>query len=212
MTPTVKAEKIEGLSVYGLPQYEYTLEGTAGRFQFCSVVTEASFKQAVAVEDQILSVAAVLKARRRKLEDFGKALSIFAKLIPHLNVKEQKSTDTVKVDWEKGGKTDGKDYYDFFGRLNAIYGLEIKFEKGPEQKEGKPPPPPEEWYFSISREALQKGQAQLEDAVDRDDNGMQQEMTTLDGYVAKRDKSFATAEKVVKKYNSAADNTIKAMA
>ena len=212
MTPTVKAEKIEGLSVYGLPQYEYTLEGTAGRFQFCSVVTEASFKQAVAVEDQILSVAAALKARRRKLEDFGKALSIFAKLIPHLNVKEQKSTDTVKVDWENEGKTDGKDYYDFFGKLKAIYGLEIEFKKGPDPEEGKPPPPQKEWYFSISREALQKGQAQLEDAVDRDDNGMQQEMTTLDGYVAKRDKSFATAEKVVKKYNSAADNTIKAMA
>ena len=203
MTPTVRSEKIEGVSVYGLPQYEYTLEGAEGRLQFCSVATEASFQQTAAVETQISAVAAAMNARRRKLDDYGKALSAMAGLIPNIKQgKNPKSTDEVWVEWGKGGR----EYYDSFLKLRAIYGLgKDDFDFRVEEKDSVT-------YFVMFRSDLQKGQAKLEDALDRDNNSMQEEMTTLDGYVAKRDKSFSVAEKVVKKYHSAADNTIKAMA
>lgn len=208
MTPTVKAVEIEGASVYGMPQYEYTLEGAEGRLQFCSVATEVSFQQTAAVEAQLQSLAAAVKVRRRKLEDFGNALAAVAWLMPQIKGgKNQKSTDEVKIAWKEGGS----DYYALFAKINAIYGLDINIGVKPKWESGKPPPSDPPTEFVMTRGELQKGQAKLEDAVERDNNGMQQEMTTLDGFVAKRDKSFAVAEKVVKKYNSAADNTIRAM-
>lgn len=207
MTLTVKAEKIEGVSVYGLPQYEYALEGTKDRLQFCSVTMEASFQQTAAVEAQIMSIASAVKARRRKLEDYGKALSAIAWFIPNIaQKKSQKSDDLLQVGWGSGGK----DYYAFFAKINAIYGLGIEVGVSPPLKEGEPPPKNPN-FFTMTRGAIQKGQAKLEDAVDRENSNMQQEMTTLDGFVSKRDKSFAVAAKVVKKYDNAAESTIKAM-
>lgn len=210
MTPTVAAKKVEGLAVYGLPQYEYTLEGTTGNLQFCSVVAETMFRQTVAVEAQTRSIAAALKARRRKLDDYGKALAIFADFLPR--IKEKKSDSEICIEWDKGGSG----YNDFFQKLHDVYGLEIAFSRRerwvPIEPQPPPPAPPVKYVdcFVMTRAALQKGQAKLEDAVDRENNGMQQEMSSLDGFVSKRDKSFATAGKVVSKYNNAADNTIKA--
>ena len=74
----VESVPIEGLSVYGVQQKNYTVEGVAG----CDYVKAASiamFQEANAIEAETSAYAAVLEARQKKLDELGWALAVIVK-------------------------------------------------------------------------------------------------------------------------------------
>ena len=55
---------------------------------------------------------------------------------------------------------------------------------------------------------LQKAKTNLQYAIDREDNDIQQDIVTLQSFISKRDNAYSNAAKVVMKANHAADSTI----
>ena len=54
----------------------------------------------------------------------------------------------------------------------------------------------------------QKAQAQTEYEMDMENNDLQQDMITVQGLISKRDDSYSTAAKVLKKVNSTGNSII----
>ena len=61
---------------------------------------------------------------------------------------------------------------------------------------------------SMTRGNLQKAQTNVQYAIDREDNDIQQDIVTLQSYISKRDNAYSNASKVVRKSNQAATSTI----
>ena len=93
----VESVPIEGLSVYGVRQKSYAVEGVEG----CDYVKAASiamFREANAIEAETSAYAAVLEARQRKLDELGWALAVIVKANASMKTKKQKSTDLSAAD------------------------------------------------------------------------------------------------------------------
>ena len=84
----VESVPIAGCSVYGVQQKDYTVEGV----QNCDYVKAASivmFHEANAIEAEASAYAAALKARQKKLDELGAALSAIVKAVASMNAKKQ---------------------------------------------------------------------------------------------------------------------------
>ena len=64
------------------------------------------------------------------------------------------------------------------------------------------------WYL-IRRDDSENARANLEYALDVEDNDLQQDMITMQGLIGKRDNSFSTAAKVIKKVDGTADSILR---
>ena len=90
----VESVPIEGLSVYGVQQKNYTANGVVG----CDYVKAASiamFQEANAIESETSAYAAVLEARQKKLFDKVNQMSI--NLIATLGVIGNRCQITVRI-------------------------------------------------------------------------------------------------------------------
>ena len=64
-------------------------------------------------------------------------------------------------------------------------------------------------FYSIRRDDSENARANLEYALDVEDNDLQQDMITMQGLIGKRDNSFSTAAKVIKKVDGTADSILR---
>ena len=180
MSALIATERLADNSVYGVPQMQYTMNGTSGR-SFADAVMLAAFRQSLAIETTTSAYSEVVKARQAKIDELAEALAEIAKAVGRLDNKKAKSSDKVTVDNSSRVKT-----------IAAKYGVSLSWESGSQMTRGN----------------IQKAQTNFQYAIDREDNDIQQDIVTLQSFISKRDNAYSTAAKIVRKTNDAASSTI----
>ena len=181
MVTSIATSEIDGGSVYGVRQVQYTVDGVSGK-NFVDAVTTAAFKQSTAIEAAATGYIQVVKARQTKIDELGKALAYISKAVASLRVKDGKSYDKATIDngsWVKS--------------IANKYEVSLSWESG----------------YQMTRENIQKAQTNVQYEMDKEDNSLQQDIVTLQSYITKRDNSYSTAAKIIKKANDAANSTIR---
>ena len=183
MSDLIETNAINGFKVYGQQMVEYTVAGNSG-VDFGFAIAFASLEEAAAIEEETNAYSAVLRTRQQKLSELGEALAILTQALATMKSSgTQQSTD----------KSDGMDsLYKARDILNkyGVYNLTLV--------DGN----------KVQRGTAQKAQAQTEYKMDMEDNDMQQDMITVQGLISKRDDSYSTAAKVLKKVSSTAGTII----
>lgn len=169
--PTVEANPIPGMSVYGVPQMSYTVDGEAGKCYMDAVVT-ASLAQATAFERECNAVTALTRLRMQKLEDLGEALSILVNVISRMPVEDPESDDEVTESRLARARS-----------LMSKYGMSLSLDDDD----------------TIERGTAQHAQNDVQYAMDREDNELQQDLVTVQGFFNKRDNAFTTATSLMNK-------------
>jgi len=175
----IQPEALTDNSVYGVRQMQYAINGSSGK-NFIDAVTIAAFKQAASIEDTTSAYVQVVKARQRKIDELGEALSYIAKAVGKID-KKTKTTDKITIDNS-----------DYVKTVANRYGVSLSWSDGNKMKRGD----------------LQKAQTNLQYAIDREDNDIQQDIVTMQSFISKRDNAYSNAAKLVSKANHAASSTI----
>ena len=179
MGELIVTEPLTGNSVYGVRQVQYTVDGRLGK-SFADAVAIAAFKQAAAIEDSTSSYTSVVKARQKKIDELGEVLSNIARAMGEIN-KKTKSGDKFTI--PNAGTVRA---------IAAKYGVDMTWTDGNKMTLGN----------------LQKAQTNVQYAINREDNDIQQDIVTLQSYISKRDNAYSNAAKIIKKTNQAATSTI----
>ena len=179
MSALIVKEPLADNAVYGVRQVQYTVDGRSGK-DFADAVAIAAFKQATAIETATSAYTSVVKARQRKIDELAEALSNIARAMGEVHKKTQ-SGDKITIPNADSVKT-----------IAARYGVELSWTDGNKMTLGN----------------LQKAQTNVQYAIDREDNDIQQDIVTLQSYMSKRDNAYSNAAKIVKKTNQAATSTI----
>ena len=181
MDNMISANEIPGGAVYGVKQYDYTVDGDPGK-DYSSALAAASFKESVAIENFAGSFAEVVRQRERKVEDLGEILAYLAKATAKLPVKDQSVNDSVTIDNAA-----------WVNSTARKYGITLVFKEN---------------TADMTRGSIQTGQNDVQYALDVEDNNLQQDSITLQGLVSKRDNAFSTASKIISKSLKADSGTI----
>lgn len=179
MAAYIVEETLANNTVYGIRQVQYAVDGESGK-DYIDALTAASFNESVAIETAASSYVAVVKARQAKIDALGIALAEFAKAQGRLKQKGGKSGDNVQVD--------------NYSQVKAIleeYGVSVPGLGS-----------------TMTRGNVQKAVTNVQYAIDKEDNSIQQDIVSMQSFVQKRDNAFSTAAKLVKKANKAAQSTI----
>ena len=179
--PLIETNVIPGVSVYGVPQASYTVDGVAGK-DYSAALAKAAFKQSTAIEAAASASSAVVKARARKVEELGQVMAELSKAYAKLRVKNAEPGDSATVD--NGAWVNG---------TALKYGITLVFKEN---------------TADMTRANLMKGQNEIQYAMDVENNNLQQDMVSLQGLISKRDNAFSTASRIVRKADDAASSTI----
>lgn len=183
----VESKPIEGLSVYGVQQKDYTVKGTA-HCDYVKAASVAMFQEAGAIEKETAAYAAVLEARQEKLDELGWALSVIVAALASMKTKNQKSKDLSAADPDLVKASQILDKY----RRDANSDMRL-----PVNDDNK-----------VRRDDATSAQSALQYEIDYETNEMQQDMVSLQSLVSKRDNAFSTASSLVQKINSTASSLI----
>ena len=169
---------------YGLPAVEYTVNG-ADHCGLAEAVAFGSLSNSHAIEAVTVAVSEVVKARQRKCSDIGDALATVGEALASIET-------TSDVDAESGIETEKlKKAKELLGK----YGIDLPMtDKG-----------------QITYQTAYRKQNEVQLALDRENNDLQQNMITLQGLVNKRDNAFNVSSKVVQKVNKTALGTIRSI-
>ena len=169
---------------YGLPAVEYTVNG-ADHCGLAEAVAFGSLRNSHAIEAVTVAVSEVLKARQRKCSDVGDALATVGEAVT--SIKDTSDIDAESaIDIEKLRKAKA---------TLERYGIDLPLtEKG-----------------QITYQTGYRKQNEVQKALDQENNDLQQNMTTLQGLVSKRDNVFNVSSKSVKKVNKTMRGTIRAV-
>ena len=175
----IVAEPLTDNVVYGVRQVQYTVDGRSGN-DFMNAVAVAAFKQATTIENATSAYSSVVRARQQKIDDLAEALSNIARAMGEVH-KKTKSSDKITIPNSGTVKT-----------IAAKYEIQLSWTDGSKMTLGN----------------LQKAQTNIQYAIDREDNDIQQDIVTLQSFISKRDNAYSNAAKIVKKTNQAASSTI----
>ena len=185
MANMIEQNPIAGASVYGVALMSYTVDGVSGK-DYAAALAAASFKEAVAIEQALSGYAEVVRQRMRKLEDLGNAMAGLNYAYTTLKTK----------DTESGDKTDySSQLYNAYV-LAGKYGVSIGWTGVKNDT------------MQATRRQILNAQNAVQYAIDKEDNDLKQDTVSLNSYVSKRDNSFSTASKIVKKALDASASTI----
>ncbi len=185
MANLIEPQDISGFKVYGLQMVDYTVQGVAGR-DFGTAIAIAALAESTAIETETNAYASVLRARQRKLSEIGDALAVISQAIA-----------TMKTG---SGQQSG----DLSHALPALDTASANL-----QKYGVSLPVNSDHQITRGNAETARNDAQY--ALDMENNDMQQDMVTLQGLISKRDNSFSTAAKVLKKVNSTGNSIIRSI-
>ena len=181
MANLIEATEITGGAVYGVRQVSYAVDGVTGQ-NYGRALAAAAFKESVAIEASASAYTEVVRQRQKKVSDLGEVLAVLSKAIATMNPK---SNDT-------GKKSDADNALKTAKSTCALYGLSLTLTDG----------------NKITFKNAQTGQTNIQYALDKEDNNLQQDLITLRSYIAKRDNAYSMAARIVDKSNKAASNTI----
>ena len=97
MANLVTENAIPGLTVYGVQQMQYTVDGLSGQ-DFAAALTIAAFRQSTAIENSASSYGAVVRQRQKKVDDLGDALAVLAKALASMTTDDQDPDDKSDAD------------------------------------------------------------------------------------------------------------------
>ena len=173
-----------------MEQYSYTVDGVAGK-DYAAALSAASFKEAVAIEQALSAYSEVVRQRMRKLDDLGTVMAILNEAYATLKTKEQESGDTTANMVSLATARDKA----------ALYGVTINITDIAIPELGIR-------MCYTTRRDLMNAQNAVQYAIDKEDNELKQDTVSLNSYVSKRDNSFSTASKLVRKALDASGSTI----
>ena len=181
MAELIKPTEIAGGAVYGVRQMSYAVDGVSGK-DYGAALAAAAFKESVAIEASASAYSEVVRQREKKISDLGDVLAVLAKAI---STMDPKSNNTDK-------KSDADNALITAKNTCASYGVSLSLSDG----------------NKITFKNAQTGQTNVQYALDKEDNNLQQDLITLRSYITKRDNAYSNASKLVKKANDAASATI----
>ena len=184
MANLIETNDISGFKVYGQQMVEYTVEGAAGK-DFGLAIAVAALAQSTAIEASAGAYGSVLRARQRKLAELGDALATLSKAI---------ATMKVGSGQQSGDKSSADAALDTASTVFDRYGVSLPVSD-----------------HKVTRGDAERARNDAEYVMDMENNEMQQDMITLQGLISKRDNSFSTAAKVVKKVNSTGTSIIRSI-
>lgn len=184
INPLIQANEISGGSVYGVKQYEYTVDGVSGQ-DYTAAIAVASLREAVAIEHSASAYADVVKLRQEKVEALSEVLAILAKAIAQID------TSNNNTDAESGNMPELKTAQSICQK----YGLSLTIK----EKDGK---------TTITYRNASTAQNDIEYEMDTEDNNLSQDMVSLQSLISKRDNAYSTASSIVQKADSTASDTI----
>lgn len=187
----VESKPIEGLSVYGVQQRDYTVKG-AEHCDYIKAASVAMFQEAGAIEKETAAYAAVLEARQKKLDELGWALSVIVKAIASLKVKKPESDDLSSSD----------------PNLKIASQILDKYRRSANSDLRMPVLELMNSFVCVRRDDALRAQAAVQYEIDYETNEMQQDMVSMQSLVSKRDNAFSTASSLVQKINSTASSLI----
>lgn len=193
-----------GISVYGVPQFSYSINGVPG-YDFDAVVSKVSINQATIIDEQMQSISRVLRLRQRAAADLGDALALISGVLCKFTNDTPTSDDVYKMDPDS---QEAKELQRLKGNLEK-YGYDL-VTGHQEYKPDKCGHGGQDEKITITRGTAMRAQVRVEELIDMENNNIQQDMNAAQGFLSKRDKSFSHAEKVVGKYEDTAVNIIKA--
>ena len=186
----IESKAIEGLSIYGVQQKDYTVKGTA-HCDYVKAASIAMFQEANAIEAETAAYGAVLEARQKKLDELAEALATITQATASLKTKNPKSSD--KCDADPALKTAAEILDRYRRDSNADLKLSVDSKN------------------QATRGDLQTAQSALQYEIDYETNEMQQDMVTMQSLVSKRDNAFSTASSLVQKITSTGGTLISSL-
>ena len=186
MSDLIETNAINGFKVYGQQMVEYTVAGNSG-VDFGYAIAFASLEEAMAIEVETNAYSAVLRTRQKKLSELSDALAILTQALATMKSSgTQQSTDKSSA---MDSLYTAREILNKYGVYNLTLVDGNKVERG----------------------TAQKAQAQTEYEMDMENNDLQQDMITVQGLISKRDDSYSTAAKVLKKVNSTGNSIINSL-
>lgn len=190
MANLITATEISGGAVYGVGQVSYAVDGVSGK-DYADALTAAAFKESVSIEAAASAYAAVVRQRQRKVSDLGVVLADLAYAI---STMDPKSNDPNK---RSNTCTQVLEAYNLAGKYGITLSLaSVGVSNGVNTS------------ASITYANATRSQNDVQYALDMEDNNLQQDMISLQSFIAKRDNAFSTAAQIIKKASKAADSTI----
>ena len=192
----IQANEIAGASVYGVAQMSYTVDGVSDQ-DYATALTAAAFRESTAIEKAASSYMAVVRQRQKKVSELGDVLAALAVALGTMKADKKNGpskNDPSATSWQMdvalgNAKT-----------ICARYNLSINV-KETHDSDG--------WLrYYMTRGDVMTSQNEIQYELDMEDNNLQQDMVSLQGFVSKRDAAFSTAAKIVAKSHNAADSTI----
>ena len=181
MSDLIVPNLIPDNTVYGVKQYSYTVAGDPG-MDYVAALTVATFKDSVAIEAAASSYAAVIRQRQKKVSDLGYAL---AQINWCMATMDPKSNDPDK-------KSSGNSSLPAVVANLSSYGISVSLTDG----------------NKITYRNASTAQSNIQYALDVENNNLQQDTVSLQSMITKRDNTYSTAAKIVKKADNAASKTI----
>ena len=193
MTNFIVANDIAGLKVYGQQQVDYTVNGEAG-CDFGAAVARASMQRAVSVESATSALADVVRARERKLTEIGEALAYVAAAAANFTSKSKTDDSTSSP-----GLATAKDILDRYG-IDTSNIVVVDLSTLGAGRIG-----------AIQNQYVGKLQTNVQYALDKEDNYLQQDLVSVQSYFSKRDQALSVAASLVKKVNNTMTSGIRAI-
>ena len=174
-----------GAAVYGTQLRDYAIDGEMGK-TFSEVIAFASLRQSHSIEMATAAISSVVRERQRKVDDLAEVLAVISSAIPSMPTKGESGDRWSKISSEDIANANV---------LLAKYGIAKMSTNGDGQ---------------INYATAYQTQNDIQLLLDNENNDLQQNLTSLQSLVTKRDNAFSTANKVIQKGNATARATINA--
>lgn len=187
------------LVTLGQVQYDFTVNGVAG-LDLCAACVQSTFKNVASVEAEMSAVAAAVRKRTARLNLYGSVLADLNAACGYItNAKNMKENDDLK---EKGSKEILKRVKDVFKKndlWNEIPGY---------YKDGTTTPVIKDDGVVMIGD-LRKLRENTKFTMDKEDNALQRNASTLQFVVNKRDSALSVVGKLQKRIARTETSTIK---
>ena len=203
MTNLIETNKIDGFSIYGVQMVDYTLDGVSGK-DFGTATALACFVSATAIEMEATAYADILRARQRKLTELADANECIRNFISKLPTDDQESDDMIAWLPNYVRNDQDREYISWASTIKTMtsrYGLSCPIRSETLMDE--------DVIEYVRRDDLENARANVEYAMDVEDNDLQQDMIAMQGLIGKRDNSFNTAAKIIKKVGGTGDSMLR---
>ena len=214
MTNLIETNKIDGFTVYGVQMVDYSLDGVSGK-DFGTATALACFASTAAIEMEATAYADILRARQQKLNDLADANECIRNFINKLSKDTPEPDDRIiwRTDYVPTPEEDifwnsTQQYMSWADKIKTVtsrYGLScpVRTEEQQVMYNVK-----FTWDY-VRRDDLENARANVEYAMDVENNDLQQDMIAMQGLIGKRDNSFSTAAKIIKKVGGTGDSMIR---